>query len=164
MIKNLRVPKSRPPTIYKRPQRIEPLGCHCYPPQGDRTRRSERPNIALASGHYTPSPWMVATCPSLNIVRWSLTVTKRSTRSQPADRTRPSIAPNTEPLRVRSFLERVHRTKIPTERVRSTLTWRAPVSGRLSSYLRVWATVTSAYVSGHRTRALRIRSAASTSR
>jgi hypothetical protein len=41
-------------------------------------------------------------------------------RSQPVDRTRPSIAPDVEPLRVRSFPERVHRAKIPIGRVRST--------------------------------------------
>jgi hypothetical protein len=115
------VPKSWPQNIYKRPQRIEPLGSTLLPARGDQTRRSDRPDAAPASGHYAPSPRMVVTCPSLNIVRWSLTVTKRWTRSQPLDRMRPSIAPDAEALRVRSFPERVQCAKIPTGRIHMDL-------------------------------------------
>jgi hypothetical protein len=63
------VPKNWPPTIYTCPQRIEPLGSHCCLPRGDRMRRSDRPDIAQAFGHYAPNPQMAATCPSLNIIR-----------------------------------------------------------------------------------------------
>jgi hypothetical protein len=60
-------PKSWPPTIYKHPKRMKPA--QLLPAQGDQTRRSDRPNAAPTSGHYTPSPRMAAMCPSLNIVR-----------------------------------------------------------------------------------------------
>jgi hypothetical protein len=70
MIKILReLRKSQPSTIYKRPQIIEPLGSTLLLARGDRTRRSDPPDAALASGHYAPSPQMAAMCPSLNIDR-----------------------------------------------------------------------------------------------
>jgi hypothetical protein len=68
--------------------------------------------------------------PSLNIIRWSLMVTKHSTRSQLVDQTCPSIALDAELLRVCSFPERVHCAKIPTGRIRSQATWCAPACGQ----------------------------------
>jgi hypothetical protein len=62
MIKRLReFHKSRSPTIYKCPQKIEPLGSTLLPARGDRTRRSDRPDARA-------KPTDGATCTSLNIV------------------------------------------------------------------------------------------------
>jgi hypothetical protein len=69
-------PKNRPPTIYKCPQRIEPLGSTMCPPQSDRTHRLGWPDAASASARCTPSPQMGAMCPHLNTARWSSTVVK----------------------------------------------------------------------------------------
>jgi hypothetical protein len=88
------------------------------------------PDAAPASGHYAPNPRMATTCPSSNIVYWSLRVTKRSTRSQRNDRTHSSEWPDSGPHRVRSSPVSSPSDKNITGHVRSGLTWyaRCPVS------------------------------------
>jgi hypothetical protein len=78
MIKMSReVPKSHPPTIYKCPQRIVPLGSTLCLLQGDRTRRSSGPDAAPASGRWHPSAPMAATRPRSNVDHRSPMVTKK---------------------------------------------------------------------------------------
>jgi hypothetical protein len=50
-------------TIYKHPQRIEPLGSRCRSARVDRTPWSDRPDAATASGCTCATSPMLATCP-----------------------------------------------------------------------------------------------------
>jgi hypothetical protein len=68
MIKSSReVLKSRPPTIYKPPQRIEPLCSRWGLTRHHRMRRWVALDVALVSGRTTPSTPMDATCPCPNL-------------------------------------------------------------------------------------------------
>jgi hypothetical protein len=116
-------PKSWPPTIYKYPQRIQPLGSTMCLPHGDRMCWSGWLDTASASGRYAPSPRMSATCPRSNTTRWSSTVVKLvSAQSKPWPNVPEEMTGRGQP-RVRSSPVRVYYAKIVTGRIWSHVTW-----------------------------------------
>jgi hypothetical protein len=158
MIKMSReIPKSQPPTIYKGPQRIEPLGSSLCLPQGDRTRRSIWPDIASASGHYVPSPRMAAMCLSLNLARTISTVTRMvSALSTPwPDASTPSTWGYSmwRPVISREGFSAWDHDQ--TRQVRGDLT--CPSVRSRTTTMRLRDKMTSAYVRSRRMQALRVR-------
>jgi hypothetical protein len=77
-------PWNWPPRIYKTLKQIESLGSYCSVSRGDRMRRWNQPDVAPASGCYSPSVPMPATRPCSNIERRFPRVTSQS-RSRSTD-------------------------------------------------------------------------------